>query len=88
MLVVLTETYCNKVNMGLINPRQGSGDLEKVCDCVCHSFMLTKLKFYGITGKALTPMKSYLKNKHQRVTLKNQYFNLCSRWRVIEHGVT
>ena len=71
----------------LIDSRQGSSDLEKVCDCISHSIRLTKLKLFGITDKAHTPMKSYLKNKHQRLTFKTQYFNFYSRWEVIEHGV-
>lgn len=59
----------------LIDSRQGSSDLEKVCDCVSHSIMLTELKFYDIIGKAHKQMKSYLKKKkHERVTLKTPIF--------------
>jgi hypothetical protein len=32
-------------------------------------------------------IKSYLENRHQRVTLKNKYFKSCSSWGVINRGV-
>jgi hypothetical protein len=48
---------------------------------------MTKLKFYYITGKAYTLIKSYLENRHQRITSNYKCFNFCSSWGVINHGV-
>ena len=45
-------------------------DLKKAFDTIDHSLLLQKIENYGIRGKALTWVKSYLNNRQQYV-----YFN-------------
>jgi hypothetical protein len=39
-------------------------DFEKACDCVSHDSLLSKLEFYGITGKICMLIKSCLEGRH------------------------
>ena len=49
---------------------------------------MAKLEFYGISGIANKLMRSYLKNRYQRVVIKDNMFNkLTSKWEPVEHGV-
>jgi hypothetical protein len=45
-------------------------DLAKAFGCVNHGILLSKLNFYGITGKANEWIKSYLKNRYQILEIK------------------
>jgi len=38
-------------------------------------YLLSKLPYYGINGKAKLLFKSYLQNRHQRVQINNSYLN-------------
>jgi hypothetical protein len=62
-------------------------DLSKAFYCVNH-VLLTKLKFYGITGRAYNLLRSYLCDRYQRVSLKNTDFGNCfSDWERVKLGV-
>jgi hypothetical protein len=62
-------------------------DLTKAFDYVNQNILLSKLEFYGITGKA-NNLKSYLNDRYQRVSIKNNYSKNCfSDWRKVKQGV-
>ena len=44
-------------------------DLQKAFDCVNYDILLSKIKFYGITGVAIKLMEFYLRNRYQRVVI-------------------
>jgi hypothetical protein len=50
-------------------------DLEKAFDSVNHDILLSKLLYYGISGKAKLLLESYLQNRYQRVHITNAYLN-------------
>jgi len=63
-------------------------DLEKAFDCVNHKILLTKLKFYGITGNDYKLYKSYLTDRYQRTILFNENRHIItSTWSKVEQGV-
>jgi len=63
-------------------------DLSKAFDCVNHCILLSKLKFYGITGRAYSLLSSYLSDRYQRVFLKNTNIGNCfSEWEKVKLGV-
>ena len=64
-------------------------DLEKAFDCVHHDILLSKLKFYGISGKDLALYHSYLDNRRCRTAIYNdsENSNKVSSWAKVRHGV-
>jgi hypothetical protein len=50
-------------------------DLEKAFDSVNYDILLSKLLYYGISGKAKLLLDSYLQNRYQRVQITNSYSN-------------
>jgi len=63
-------------------------DLRKAFDCVDHDILLSKLNYYGISGKANELLKSYIKDRYQRVVMYDKFSNkLASEWKQIKHGV-
>ena len=63
-------------------------DLTKAFDHVNHNILLSKLEFYGITGRANNLIKSYLSDRYQRVLIKNKYSKNCfSDWEKVKQGV-
>jgi hypothetical protein len=45
---------------------------KKAFDCVDHDLLLSKMHWYGISGKGCNLIKSYLKNRYQRVIIANK----------------
>ena len=58
-------------------------DLSKAFDCLNHDLLIAKLDAYGFTRQALKYIKSYLRDRKQRVKMNGSY----SEWRNINHGV-
>ena len=58
-------------------------DLSKAFDCLSHSILLDKLRFYGINEMAYNLMKNYLENRKQFVQLDSS----CSKMKSIDKGV-
>ena len=63
-------------------------DIQKAFDCVDHEILLSKLEFYGVTGVALKLMRTYIKNRYQRVVIRDNLHNkVSSQWVSVDHGV-
>jgi hypothetical protein len=63
-------------------------DLQKAFDCVDHNILLAKLNFYGINRRSNKLMESYIKDRFQRVVLKDKFNNkLTSEWEKVKYGV-
>ena len=58
-------------------------DMQKAFDCVNHDILLTKMKFYGITGTAHNLIRSYLAHRYQRTKINKS----SSTWERVNHGV-
>jgi hypothetical protein len=65
----------NHVLMSLNNKVLVGGvfcDLQKAFDCADHDILLSKMNWYGISGKECKLLSSYLKNIHHRVIITNK----------------
>jgi hypothetical protein len=63
-------------------------NLKKAFDCVDHAILLSKLKFYGITGGMYDLIKSYLLDRYQRVVIHSSCAqNIYLDWRKVSKGV-
>jgi len=47
--------------------------LTKAFDYENHNILLSKLEFYGITGRAMNLTKPYLGDRYQSVRIMNKY---------------
>jgi hypothetical protein len=63
--------------------------LKKAFDSVNHDILVSKLPYYGISGKSKLLLESYLQNRYQRVQISNSYCNsnTVSKWTKIKCGV-
>ena len=50
-------------------------DLSKAFDTLNHSILLSKLEYYGITGRSYDLLKKYLSNRSQYVEFNGQISN-------------
>ena len=81
-LLDLVETISSSLDKG----KHGIGafiDLKKAFDTVNHEILLEKIKTYGIRGKALDLLQSYLSNRKQYVV----YNEKVSKYQTIKCGV-
>ena len=62
-------------------------DLQKASDCVNYDILLSKMEFYGITGKANNLIKSYLQDRFQRVLVDHDSRRHTSDWEPVKQGV-
>ena len=62
-------------------------DLKKAFDCVDHEILLAKLYQYGIAGKGLALITSYLQDRNKTVIVSNRSKLYCSEWKSITQGV-
>jgi len=63
--------------------------LEKAFDCLNHSILLSKLQFYGVSGKAKSWFESYFSNRYMRAQILDEGLNQMSFsvWEKITDGV-
>jgi hypothetical protein len=93
--MVLKNAAYNVINeiTQAMNDRRSIGglfcDLEKAFDCVNHKILLEKLEFYGITGKFLDVIQSFLQGCYQKVFINKNttYEDAYSKWVEVKHGV-
>jgi hypothetical protein len=62
-------------------------DLQNAFDCVNHDILLSKMEFYGISGKANNFIKSYLQDRFQSVLIDQDSRKYTSEWNAVKHGV-
>jgi len=64
-------------------------DLEKALDSVSQNLLLSKLSYYGISGKGKLLLESFLQNRYQRFQIISSYLNsnMVSKWTKIKYGM-
>jgi hypothetical protein len=62
-------------------------DLQRAFDCVDHDLLLSKMHWYGISGKGYNLIQSYVENRYQRVIICNKSWPYYSEWELIRYGV-
>jgi len=62
-------------------------DICEAFDSVDRNILLSKLDFYVISGKSNKLMKSYIKNRYQRVVMNiNNSNKIVATWKQVKHG--
>jgi len=79
-------TLINNILSSLNNRITDGGlfcDFQKAFDCINYDILLSKMKFYGVTGVANKLMESYLRNRYQRVIINahNNSNYYLSKWK-------
>ena len=61
---------------------------KKTFGYVKHGILVDKLKFYGLSGKFITLIQSYLRGRYQNVLIDkiNAYDSVHSRWKIATNG--
>jgi len=77
---ILIATNCKQMGGGVFC------DLHKAFDCINHTVLLEKLKFYGVTGTFYILVQSYLDGRYQKVILSHNN-GIESTWEKIKQGV-
>jgi len=83
-------TLINKILSSLNNKIIVSGlfcDLQKAFDCINYDTLLSKMKFYSVSGVANKLMESYLRTIYQRVVIYAYNNSKFSKWEEVQHGV-
>ena len=64
-------------------------DLQKAFNWVNYNILLSKMKFYGISGVANKLMESYLRNRYQIVVINvhNNSNGHFSKWEEVQHRI-
>ena len=81
----------NQILISLNNKESASGifcDVSKAFDTLNHEILISKLRYYGITGIAEKLITSYLSERSQRVRIgSSQTVNNTSSWAPMKYGV-
>jgi hypothetical protein len=63
-------------------------DIHKAFDSVHHELLFVKLEYYGIKGIVNKLIRSYLKNRYQKVVITNNMnIKASSTWELVRYGV-
>ena len=62
-------------------------DLHKAFGCVNHDILVSKMEFYGISGKANDLIKSYLQDRYHRVLVDLDSHKYYSEWESVTDRV-
>ena len=75
-LLTVTDDFAKALNNKL-QVDVGILDLSKAFDKVPHKRLLSKIEFYGIRGKILQWLESFLSNRYQQVVVDGSFSNYC-----------